>query len=135
MFKTQVRSLGWEDPLEKEMATHSSILAWTEKPGGLQSMGLQRVGHDLTIKPLPLLCLYYFFLANWQGYHDLFQIRRLLITLFTDHLKTDQDRLQVVLRNAQLDKAKPGSAICLKSLGLLKTEPLINEQNQPLFQR
>ena len=45
-----VRSLGWEDPLEKEMATHSSILAgkisWTEEPGGLQSMGLQRVGHD-----------------------------------------------------------------------------------------
>ena len=41
---------GWEDPLEKEMATHSSILAWkipwTEEPGGLQSTGLQRVGHD-----------------------------------------------------------------------------------------
>ena len=46
----QVQSLGGEDPLEKEMATHSSILAWriprTEEPGGLQSMGLQRVGHD-----------------------------------------------------------------------------------------
>ena len=45
-----VRSLGWEDPLEKEMATHSSILAWkiswTEEPGGLQSMGSQRIGHD-----------------------------------------------------------------------------------------
>ena len=43
--ETQVRSLGWDDPLEKEMATHSSILAWripwTEEPGGLQSMGLQ----------------------------------------------------------------------------------------------
>ena len=43
-------SLGWEDPLEEEMATHSSILAWriplTEEPGGLQSMGSQRVGHD-----------------------------------------------------------------------------------------
>ena len=42
--------MGWEDPLEKEMAIHSSILAqiipWTEEPGGLQSMGLQRVGHD-----------------------------------------------------------------------------------------
>ena len=50
MQETQVRSLGWEDPLEKEMATHSSILAWripwTENPGGLQSMGSQRVGHD-----------------------------------------------------------------------------------------
>ena len=44
------RSLGWEDPLEKEMATHSSTLAWktprTEETGSLQSMGLQRVGHD-----------------------------------------------------------------------------------------
>ena len=46
----RVRSLGWEDPLEKVMAIHSSILAWripwTEKPGGLQSVGSQRVGHD-----------------------------------------------------------------------------------------
>ena len=46
MQETQVWSLGWEDPLEKEMATHSSILAWetpwTEEPGGLQSMGLQK---------------------------------------------------------------------------------------------
>ena len=50
MQETQVRSLGGEDPLEKEMATQSSILAWripwTEEPGGLQSMGLQRVEHD-----------------------------------------------------------------------------------------
>ena len=46
--EAQVRSLGWEDPLEKEMATHSSILAWripqTEEPGRLWSMGSQRVG-------------------------------------------------------------------------------------------
>ena len=46
----QVRFLGGEDPVEKEMATHSSILAWripwTGEPGGLQSMGLQRAGHD-----------------------------------------------------------------------------------------
>ena len=50
MPETQVRSLGQEDPLEKELATHSSILAWeipwTAEPGGLQSMRLQRVGHD-----------------------------------------------------------------------------------------
>ena len=50
MQETWVRSLGWEDPLEKEMATHPSVLAWkipwTEKPGGLQSMGSQRVGHN-----------------------------------------------------------------------------------------
>ena len=44
--ETQVQSLGWEDPLEKEMAIHSSILAWTEEPDRLQSMGSQRVGHD-----------------------------------------------------------------------------------------
>ena len=50
MQETQVQSLGQEDPLEKETATHSSILAWkvpgTEEPGGLQSMGSQRVKHD-----------------------------------------------------------------------------------------
>ena len=48
--ETRVRSLGWEDPLEKEMATHSSTLArkipWMEEPGRLQSLGSQRVGHD-----------------------------------------------------------------------------------------
>jgi len=57
MQETWVRSLGWDDPLEKEMATHSSILAWripwTEEPSGLQSMGSQRVGHDLATKPPP----------------------------------------------------------------------------------
>ena len=50
IWKTRVQSLGWEDPLEKGMTTHSSILAWripwAEEPGRLQSMGLQRVGHD-----------------------------------------------------------------------------------------
>ena len=50
MQGTWIQFLGQEDPLEKEMATHSSILAWkgpwTEDPGRLQSMGLQRVGHD-----------------------------------------------------------------------------------------
>ena len=50
MQETQFQSLGGEDPLEKGMATHSSILAWriprTEKPGGLQSMGSQNIRHD-----------------------------------------------------------------------------------------
>ena len=56
MWETWVLSLAWEDPLEKEMATHASILAWrtpwseepgrTEEPGRLQSMGSQRVGHN-----------------------------------------------------------------------------------------
>ena len=50
MQDTWVESLGWEDPLEEEIATHTSILAWkipkTEEPGRLQATGLQRVGHD-----------------------------------------------------------------------------------------
>ena len=50
MWETWVQTLGWEDPLEKGMATHSSILAgripWTEQPGGLQSMGSQRIRHN-----------------------------------------------------------------------------------------
>ena len=50
MQETQVQSLGWEDPLEKGVSTHSSVLAWrlpgTEEPGGLQSIWSQRVGHD-----------------------------------------------------------------------------------------
>ena len=56
MQETGVLSLGGEDPLEMGMATHSSILAWripwTEEPGRLPFMGLQRVGHDLSTKPL-----------------------------------------------------------------------------------
>ena len=51
MQENQIQSLGWEDPLEKEMAIHASILAWripwTEEPGGLQSLGSQKVGYDL----------------------------------------------------------------------------------------
>ena len=54
MQETWIQSLGWEDALEEGMATHSSILAWripwTEKPGGLQCMGLQRVRQDLATK-------------------------------------------------------------------------------------
>ena len=55
MQETKVQSLGWEDPLEKKMATHSSILAWeipwTEEPGRLYSLwGCKRVGHDLATK-------------------------------------------------------------------------------------
>ena len=51
MQENQIQSLGWEDPLEKEMAIHASILAWripwTEEPGRLQSLGSQKVGYDL----------------------------------------------------------------------------------------
>ena len=67
MQSTQVQSLGWEDPLEKEMATHSSILAWeipwTEEPGGLQSMGSQWVRHNWVTNAFTFLmniaCYYY----------------------------------------------------------------------------
>ena len=59
MQETRVQSLGQEDPQQKEMATHSSILAWeipwTEEPGGLQFM-VSRVGHNLVTKPPPLYC-------------------------------------------------------------------------------
>ena len=58
MQETRIRSLGWEDPLEKGMATHSNILAWeipwAEAPGGLQPMGVTKVRHDLVSKP-PLI--------------------------------------------------------------------------------
>ena len=58
MQETQVQFLGLEDPLEKEMATHSSILAWkipwTEKPGGLQYVG-SKEGHNLATKPPPVI--------------------------------------------------------------------------------
>ena len=57
MQEVQVQSLGWEDPLEKEMVTHSSILAWeiswTEESGELKSMGLQRVRHDRATEHTP----------------------------------------------------------------------------------
>ena len=60
LWESWVRSLGWEDPLEEEMATHSSTLAWripwTEEPGRLQSMGLQRVRHDWVTNSLFHLC-------------------------------------------------------------------------------
>jgi len=55
MQEMQVQSLGWEDPLEKKMATHSSIFAWkipgTEEPGRLQPMRLQRIVHELATRP------------------------------------------------------------------------------------
>ena len=59
-MQMKVQPLGWEDPLENEMVTHSRILAWeiswTEEPGRLQSMGSQTARHDLVIKQQPWLC-------------------------------------------------------------------------------
>ena len=71
MQETWVQSLGWDNLLEKEMATHSSILAWeipwTEEPGGLQSVGSQRVGHDLATKPPTFLHLIPLLLKNYAS--------------------------------------------------------------------
>ena len=81
VWETQVWSLGWEDPVEKDMATHTSILAWrmpwTEEPGRLQSMGLQRVRHDWVTNTLTFTTvlgkghLSHFFwqlgVASWLG--------------------------------------------------------------------
>ena len=70
MQKTQVRSLGWEDPLEKGMATHSSILAWKfpwmEEPGGLQSMGSKRVRHFTNTALIELVGKLFLYLYFWN---------------------------------------------------------------------
>ena len=80
MRETWVQSLDWEDPLEKAMAPHSRILAWkipwTEEPGRLQSMGLQRAGHNwATSLSLSIPCL------NFQGFPIEFRIKSRLLTM------------------------------------------------------
>ena len=71
MQETWVQSLGWEDSLEEGMATHSSILAWevpwTEEPGGLQSVGLQGVGHDSVTKQPKRTESQIITSLHWQG--------------------------------------------------------------------
>ena len=80
-----VQSLGGEDPLEKEMATHSSVLAWripwTEEPGRLQSRGLQRVWHDLATKPhtyIYCIKLYWPLSISFTLQHDKLQILKVI---------------------------------------------------------
>ena len=74
MQETQVQFLGWEDPLEKEMATHSSIFAWripwTEEPGRLQSMGFQKLDMTNMTKPPPTTENKEAYLDNHQGLQD-----------------------------------------------------------------
>ena len=100
MGETWVRPLGWEDPLEEGMATHSSILAWeipwTGEPGGLQSMGSQRVGHDWATKCIHTHVYFYWSIvdlqrctnlcctAKWLSFIDI-----LLYILFHDGLSWD----------------------------------------------
>ena len=68
MQETQVQPLGWEDPLEESIVTHSSSLAWeipwTEEPGGLYSMGSQRVRHDLTTEQIYHLYTVFYWCAH-----------------------------------------------------------------------
>jgi len=90
MQDTRVQSLGWEDPLEKGMATYSSILAWkiswTEEPGGLQSMGLQRVGHD------------------WAT--DTFQTSYPLVQLIKINKQTKKEHFNLVIKHSRIDAFK-----------------------------
>ena len=95
-WETWVQSLGQENPLEKEMATHSNILAWTiswtEEPGGLQSMGLERVGDDWATKflSIPVLSSLYFVLLFFIESFDLqsysvnhFNFHKVYLTVWT----------------------------------------------------
>ena len=97
MQETWVRSVDWEDPLEKGMATHSSILAWripwTEEPGGLQSMGSQRAGHNwvtnthMNHREILLKCGFWFktwFLSGAWGSAFL-TISQVMLMLTTEH--------------------------------------------------
>ena len=83
MWETWVWSLGGEDPLEEGMATHSSILAWripwTEEPGGLQSMGSQRVGHDWATKHIFFFFLKHILLIVKREVHKVSHINILLL--------------------------------------------------------
>ena len=76
---TWILSLGWGDPLEKEMATHSSTLAWempwAEEPGGLQSLGSQRVRHNLATKPISHS-------LNSRVYHAMLHLKNIFILMF-----------------------------------------------------
>ena len=101
--ETWVRSLGWEDPLEKEMATHSSILAWkiswTGEPGGLQSMGSQRIGHDWATNT------YLLTLVGWERYLTMILI---CILLMTNDVESDLPvSIQESLGRAWIDSDLP----------------------------
>ena len=88
MWETWVWSMGWEDPLQKGIAIHSSILAWripwTEEPGGLQSMGLQRVGHNWSTNTFTL-----FFLRQNSLFHLIFRATVSTGYYYYFHLKYD----------------------------------------------
>ena len=92
MRETWVRSLGWEDPLEKEMETHSSTLAWripwTEEPGGLQSTGSQRVGLDWGTLLLLFFIINFTLFDSWRILSKLSHSGRLEV-IFLEFSKLD----------------------------------------------
>ena len=110
MRETWVRSLGQENPLEKEMATHSSIHAWkipwTEEPGGLQSMGSQRVGHDWATSLSPLSDLESHRIMMWLSscWNALTSHRIYMILLLTSSTDVTYVSLEIIS-----DSTLPGS--------------------------
>ena len=100
MQETQVQSLGWEDPLENGMTSHSSILAWripwTEEPGKLQSMGLQRVRHDWATNTFTLTLNNYYFIVEWMSVSHLSWpiFMDFLITTFIGKREKKRERLK-----------------------------------------
>ena len=101
MRETRVRSLGQEDPLEKEVVTHSSILAWripwTERPGGLQSMGSQRVGHDWATS-LSLISSPSFFLFTFLWLTQLFWTVCSCLPSRSSHIETLSPHVEDIRR-------------------------------------
>ena len=95
MQETCIWSLGQEDPLEKEMATHSSLLAWripwTEEPGGLQSTGFQRVGHHWATNTLSIMCRN--FISIWCIINKIFK-RIWTLSLATIIIRTPKRKLE-----------------------------------------
>ena len=110
MQETWVRSLGWEDPLEKEMATHSSILAWrilwTEEPDGLQSTGSQRVGHDWAN------LLYFTLLYSTKAVDELCFLLLLSCSVVSDSLRS------YGLQHPRLSCLSPSPGACSNSCPL-----------------
>ena len=104
MQETPVLSLGQEDPLEKEMATHSRILAWripwTEEPGGPQFMGSQRVGHDWLTK-------HFHFFFHIPG--KMFSTLQAYVTYFKSHKNLHEESLIILIR--PMDCIPPGSSV------------------------
>ena len=119
MRETRVRSLGWEHAVEKEMAAHSSILAWeipwTEEPGRLQSMGSQRVGHDWRDLAAAAAERTMSWLWAWQSYVQFNNNLNNIKTLWLFNLY-----VEYIVRNAGLDEAQAGIKIARRNINNLR---------------